>query len=125
MTACGTPAWTAPEGKKKKLIEKKIFFLPMTVLRNEKYDEKCDVFSFAVVLWELVTREEPWKDLQVKKKISYLTQKKNFFFPQRIFFFSSSSFLKNFFFFRPFKSCLRLRPSEFGLFLPRAARQLF
>jgi serine/threonine protein kinase len=42
MTSCGTPAWTAPE-----------------VLRNEKYDEKCDVYSFGIVLWELVTREDP------------------------------------------------------------------
>lgn len=43
MTSCGTPAFTAPE-----------------VLRNERYSEKADVFSFAVVLWELVTREEPY-----------------------------------------------------------------
>jgi len=42
MTSCGTPAWTAPE-----------------VLRNERYTETADVFSFGVVLWELVTREEP------------------------------------------------------------------
>jgi serine/threonine protein kinase len=61
LTSCGTPgtifiylmhkfiifiAWTAPE-----------------VLRNEQYTEKCDVFSYGVVLWELVTREEPWKEL--------------------------------------------------------------
>mmetsp|Transcript_27257 Transcript_27257/g.38413 ORF Transcript_27257/g.38413 Transcript_27257/m.38413 type:complete len:685 (+) Transcript_27257:201-2255(+) len=42
MTSCGTPAWTAPE-----------------VLRNELYTEKADVYSFGIVLWELVTREEP------------------------------------------------------------------
>jgi len=42
MTACGTPAYTAPE-----------------VLRNERYTEKVDVFSFGIVMWELVTREEP------------------------------------------------------------------
>jgi len=42
MTSCGTPAWTAPE-----------------VLRNERYTESADVFSFGIVLWELVTREEP------------------------------------------------------------------
>ncbi len=40
MTACGTPCWTAPE-----------------VLRNEKYGEKADVYSYGVVLWELITRE--------------------------------------------------------------------
>jgi len=42
MTSCGTPAWTAPE-----------------VLRNERYTESADIFSFGIVMWELVTREEP------------------------------------------------------------------
>jgi len=42
MTACGTPSWTAPE-----------------VLRGEKYTEKCDVYSFGIVLWETVTRSIP------------------------------------------------------------------
>jgi len=42
MTSCGTPAWTAPE-----------------VLRNEHYTEKADIYSFGIVLWELITREEP------------------------------------------------------------------
>ena len=43
MTACGTPSYTAPE-----------------VLRNQQYSEKCDVFSFAILMWELLTREEPY-----------------------------------------------------------------
>jgi serine/threonine protein kinase len=43
MTACGTPAWTAPE-----------------VLRNERYTAKADVYSFGVVLWELFSREDPF-----------------------------------------------------------------
>jgi len=42
MTACGTPAWTAPE-----------------VLRNERYTTSADVYSFGLVLWELLSREEP------------------------------------------------------------------
>lgn len=42
MTSCGTPSWTAPE-----------------VLRGEKYTEKCDVYSFGIVLWECVTRMTP------------------------------------------------------------------
>jgi len=42
MTACGTPSWTAPE-----------------ILRNEHYTEKADVYSFAIVLWECITREDP------------------------------------------------------------------
>jgi serine/threonine-protein kinase CTR1 len=41
----GTPAWMAPE-----------------VLRGEAFNEKADVFSFGVVLWELLSRQEPWAD---------------------------------------------------------------
>jgi serine/threonine protein kinase len=43
LTACGTPCWTAPE-----------------VLRNEHYSEKADVYSFAIVVWECLTREDPF-----------------------------------------------------------------
>ncbi len=39
----GTPEWMAPE-----------------VLRNEQSNEKCDVYSYGVVLYELVTNQEPW-----------------------------------------------------------------
>jgi hypothetical protein len=40
MTACGTPAYAAPE-----------------VLRNADYSTSADVYSFGIVLWELVTRD--------------------------------------------------------------------
>jgi len=46
MTACGTPSWTAPE-----------------ILKNQNYTEKADVYSFAIVLWEMVTREDPYKGI--------------------------------------------------------------
>jgi hypothetical protein len=42
----GTPEWMAPE-----------------ILRNEPSDEKCDVYSYGVVLYELVTGQEPWHSL--------------------------------------------------------------
>jgi len=42
-TRCGSPAWSAPE-----------------VLRGEPYDEKADVFSFGIVLWEIISRQRPY-----------------------------------------------------------------
>ncbi|GAM27271.1 hypothetical protein SAMD00019534_104460 [Acytostelium subglobosum LB1] len=46
MTPVGTPCWTAPE-----------------VLRNDPYTEKADIFSYAIVLWELVTRQDPYQGM--------------------------------------------------------------
>jgi len=43
---CGTLAWMSPE-----------------VLANQQYTEKADVFSYAIVLWELLTRQCPFAEL--------------------------------------------------------------
>ncbi|MQL81518.1 hypothetical protein Taro_013994 [Colocasia esculenta] len=40
------PEWMAPE-----------------VLRNEPANEKCDVYSFGVILWELATLRMPWSGM--------------------------------------------------------------
>jgi len=44
FTSCGTPAWAAPE-----------------LLRGQQYSFEADVYSFAVVLYEMATGEEPFK----------------------------------------------------------------
>jgi len=45
-TFVGTPFWAAPE-----------------IIRHEDYSEKADVYSFAIVLWELVERKDPYGSL--------------------------------------------------------------
>nr|CAD7201353.1 unnamed protein product [Timema douglasi] len=46
MTFAGTVAWMAPE-----------------IIRNEPYSEKVDIWSYGVVLWELLTCETPYKNV--------------------------------------------------------------
>ena len=52
MTACGTPCWTAPE-----------------VLRHLHYTVKADVYSFGIVMWECVTRHDPYGNMPPFKVI--------------------------------------------------------
>ncbi|KAJ5066257.1 hypothetical protein M0811_03590 [Anaeramoeba ignava] len=42
----GTPCWMAPE-----------------IFRCEKYSEKVDIYSYGVVLWELITRKVPYRQV--------------------------------------------------------------
>eukprot|EP00879_Flechtneria_rotunda_P007398 GHRR01007760.1.p1 GENE.GHRR01007760.1~~GHRR01007760.1.p1 ORF type:complete len:799 (+),score=316.22 GHRR01007760.1:393-2789(+) len=53
----GTPEWMAPE-----------------ILRNEPSDEKADVYSYGVVLYELVTNQEPWTGLNPMQVWSHLPE---------------------------------------------------
>ncbi|KAK9918746.1 hypothetical protein WJX75_006516 [Coccomyxa subellipsoidea] len=48
----GTPEWTAPE-----------------VLRSQSYNEKSDVYSYGVVLWELFTGQVPWHDMSAMQVV--------------------------------------------------------
>jgi serine/threonine protein kinase len=43
---CGTVQWMAPE-----------------VLANMDYDERADVFSYGIILWELLSRECPYEGM--------------------------------------------------------------
>jgi len=43
LTACGTPAWTAPE-----------------VVKLRPYSCKVDVYAFGILMWELFARREPY-----------------------------------------------------------------
>ncbi|AHA46230.1 serine/threonine protein kinase [Insectomime virus] len=44
QTSCGSPCYTAPE-----------------ILRGQKYDEKADIFSLGVLIWEVMTRRIPYE----------------------------------------------------------------
>ena len=65
MTFAGTVAWMSPE-----------------MLRHEPCSEKVDVWSYAVLLWEMLTREKPYnvrvghccnECASVGKKLTFLT----------------------------------------------------
>ena len=63
MTKLGTLQWVAPE-----------------VLRNEKYSEKADVYSFAILVWELLERKIPYSgrnSIEVAKKVAYSSLRPN------------------------------------------------
>lgn len=44
--AVGTPIWSSPE-----------------VLKKNHYTEKADVYSFGIVMWEVLTRDVPYADI--------------------------------------------------------------
>ena len=45
MTQVGTPMWMAPE-----------------IIQGKQYTQKADVYAFGIILWEILTRLEPYED---------------------------------------------------------------
>lgn len=58
-TRCGSPAWCSPE-----------------ILRGESYDEKADVYSFAIVMWEILAQQPPYAGLNPNQVIGQVAFQK-------------------------------------------------
>ena len=59
MTQCGSPLWCAPE-----------------VLEGKRYDGSCDVYSFAIIFYEILTWTEPFEELNVMEMMIEVTKKR-------------------------------------------------
>lgn len=56
----GSAPWMAPE-----------------VFEGSTYTEKCDVFSWGIILWEVLSREQPFKDIELTYGIMWNVHKGN------------------------------------------------
>lgn len=56
----GSAAWMAPE-----------------VFEGSNYTEKCDVFSWGIILWEVLAREQPFKEIETSFSIMWTIHKGN------------------------------------------------
>ena len=61
--AVGTPHWSAPE--------------LLAGNRDAYKDAAIDVFSFAIIMWELLTREIPWNDVDATNPIEFEQKLRN------------------------------------------------
>ncbi|CAJ0944461.1 unnamed protein product, partial [Mesorhabditis belari] len=48
------------------------FWMAPEVMISGHYDQKCDVFSLGIVLWQLTAREKPYSELKKVSEIEYM-----------------------------------------------------
>ena len=60
----GTPHWMAPE-----------------ILQGEKYECESDVYSFGIILWEMLTRQIPYKNLTTAEIVKLVGNDKTHHIP--------------------------------------------
>ncbi|KAF0684213.1 Aste57867_23799 [Aphanomyces stellatus] len=58
VTTCGSPLWVAPE-----------------VLLGKKFAEGCDIYSFAIIVWEMATWSEPYPGMKSKEVMMQVATK--------------------------------------------------
>ena len=56
-TYCSTPSWSSPE-----------------MLNAEPYNEKVDVYGYALILWSLITRKQPFEEFSEQQVILGVSQ---------------------------------------------------
>ena len=62
----GSAAWMAPEvfeGKKLLLFNFFKLLVQLSYFLGNHYTEKCDVFSWSIILWELLARQKPFSHI--------------------------------------------------------------
>ncbi|XP_030243668.1 mitogen-activated protein kinase kinase kinase 7-like [Drosophila navojoa] len=63
----GTAGYTAPEVVLIEILHTNQYnpkFIHTQVLSGKKYTEKCDIYSFGIVLWEVMARRKPFHHLE-------------------------------------------------------------
>ena len=49
-------------------------YLPPEVLREERVTSKLDVYSFGVILWELLARDLPFQGMTLKQMVAAVSK---------------------------------------------------
>jgi serine/threonine protein kinase len=62
-TTCGTPAWSAPEVCMSFTFRELKCNIVVQVLCGNSHTTKSDVYSFAIVIWENLTRKIPFEGM--------------------------------------------------------------
>jgi serine/threonine protein kinase len=52
-----------------------VYMAPEVLSSTPRYDEKCDVYSYGVVMWEIITRKRPFFDKNLKSSFQIIFQK--------------------------------------------------
>lgn len=56
------------------------------VFEGSTYTEKCDVFSWGIILWEVLSREQPFKNIELAFGIMWSVHKGKLFITNLFFY---------------------------------------
>lgn len=61
-----------------------IAYMAPEVIKTQSYTEKCDVYSWGVLLWEMITRERPYSDREACQVIFAVIDGRRLQLPQKV-----------------------------------------